>query len=157
MTDAIHYNEELNGIQQIDVGKVKEIYVNRGFGKYVPIPDDTEIKDPKEETGFVAFNREEYVVPHWIKVNSKYWSQGKIDQSAFTNGIQYLVDQRVIQVSNEKISGTNIPVNKKIIESSIPDWVKDIAGWWAEGDISNLDFFNAIEHLVMRKIINLEN
>ena len=155
MTLAVHYNEELNPIRQIDVDKVKEIYLNRGFGKFTPIPQDTQIKEPIEESDSLSFDREEFEVPLWIKVNSKYWSDGKISQSMFTDGIQYLVDRRVIIVSNETISGTDIPVNKKIIDSSIPIWIKITAGWWADGQISNLDFFNAIENLVERKIIAL--
>ena len=32
--------------------------------------------------------------------------------------------------------------------SSVPEWVKNTAGWWAEGEISEGEFVNAIEHLV---------
>ena len=32
--------------------------------------------------------------------------------------------------------------------ASVPDWVKNTAGWWADGSISENEFVNAIEHLV---------
>ena len=32
--------------------------------------------------------------------------------------------------------------------ASVPAWVKNTAGWWAEGEISEGEFVNAIEHLV---------
>jgi len=32
--------------------------------------------------------------------------------------------------------------------ATVPDWVKNTAGWWAEGAISEGEFVNAIEHLV---------
>ena len=31
---------------------------------------------------------------------------------------------------------------------SIPPWVKNTAGWWANNEISEDEFVNAIEHLV---------
>nr|MBC8251095.1 hypothetical protein [Candidatus Nitrosopelagicus sp.] len=32
--------------------------------------------------------------------------------------------------------------------ASVPDWVKNTAGWWAEGQITESEFVSAIEHLV---------
>ena len=32
--------------------------------------------------------------------------------------------------------------------ATVPDWVKNTAGWWADGAISEGEFVNAIEHLV---------
>jgi hypothetical protein len=32
--------------------------------------------------------------------------------------------------------------------ATVPDWVKNTAGWWAEGQISENEFVNAIEHLI---------
>ena len=31
---------------------------------------------------------------------------------------------------------------------SVPDWVKNTAGWWAEDAISETEFVNAIEFLI---------
>ena len=39
---------------------------------------------------------------------------------------------------------------------SIPDWVKNTAGWWAEDAISETEFVNAIEFLVNEGIINVD-
>ena len=38
-------------------------------------------------------------------------------------------------------------------EDTIPDWVKGIAGWWAEDKISESEFINAMEFLVTEEII----
>lgn len=38
-------------------------------------------------------------------------------------------------------------------ENTIPDWVKGIAGWWAEDNISESEFINAMEFLVTEEII----
>jgi len=38
---------------------------------------------------------------------------------------------------------------------SVPDWVKNTAGWWAEDAISETEFVNAIEFLVKKNIIQI--
>jgi len=38
---------------------------------------------------------------------------------------------------------------------SVPDWVKNTAGWWAEDAISETEFVNAIEYLVKESIIQV--
>ena len=37
-------------------------------------------------------------VPDWIKNNAIWWSEGKLSEDDFVNGIQYLVKERIIQV-----------------------------------------------------------
>ena len=43
--------------------------------------------------------------------------------------------------------------------SSIPEWVKNNAGWWIEGKISDTEFTMALQYLVKTGIItvNLSN
>ena len=52
------------------------------------------------------------------------------------------------------------PTNKpdflqKLEERTIPYWVKNNAGWWAEDKISDDDFTSGIEYLIKNKIINI--
>jgi hypothetical protein len=35
-------------------------------------------------------------IPYWYKINGKWWSEGKISDSEFINGLQYLVNQKII-------------------------------------------------------------
>ena len=35
-------------------------------------------------------------IPYWYKTNGKWWSEGKISDSEFVNGLQYLVNQKII-------------------------------------------------------------
>ena len=44
-----------------------------------------------------------------------------------------------------------------IIKSSIPAWVKNIAKWWSEGATGDVEFINAIQHLIREKIIQAES
>ena len=40
-----------------------------------------------------------------------------------------------------------------IYAESVPDWVKNTAGWWAEDAITETEFVNAIQFLVNQGII----
>ena len=40
---------------------------------------------------------------------------------------------------------------------SVPDWIKNTAGWWATDAISETEFVNAIEFLANEGIIEIEN
>jgi len=54
------------------------------------------------------------------------------------------------------------PTNKpdflqKFEERTIPYWIKNNAGWWAEDKISDDDFVAGIEHLIKNKIISISS
>jgi len=42
-------------------------------------------------------------------------------------------------------------------KSEVPDWLKNNAGWWAEGKISEGEFLNGLEYLISKKIIKLSD
>ena len=46
---------------------------------------------------------------------------------------------------------------QKIEERTIPYWVKNNAGWWAEDKISDNDFIAGIEYLIKNKIISISS
>ena len=84
------------------------------------------------------------VVPDWIKSNAQWWSEGKIADSDFTKGIQYLIKEKIIQVP---------PTEKGDSSKKIPEWIKNNARWWSEGKISNGDFVKGIQYLIQNGII----
>ena len=45
------------------------------------------------------------------------------------------------------------PTTQGLGGSEIPDWIKDNAGWWAEGKISDDDFIYGVNYLVNQGII----
>lgn len=85
-------------------------------------------------------------IPSWIKNNIKLWSQGQIRDSDFLKGIQYLVQNSVIHISQ-----TNTNANS---QHGVPTWVKNNAKWWSEGILSDDDFLKGIQYLVQTGIIN---
>ncbi len=40
-------------------------------------------------------------------------------------------------------------------QSLVPDWIKNNAGWWAEGTVDDATFLNGIEFLIENEIINV--
>jgi len=46
---------------------------------------------------------------------------------------------------------------QKLEERTIPYWVKNNAGWWAEDKISDDDFIAGIEYLIKKKIISISS
>jgi len=86
------------------------------------------------------------IIPPWIKNNAGWWANGKMSDSDFISGIQYMIQNNIIIIQNLPPSG----------ESSgqiIPPWIKNNAGWWAENKISDNDFVKGIEFLIQQGII----
>jgi len=90
------------------------------------------------------------LIPEWIRTNADWWSKGQIDDSSFINAIQYLIKEKIINIPNlpEQASET--------AEEKIPNWIKNNAGWWADGLISQDDFVNGIKYLVEKGIIQVQ-
>ena len=46
-------------------------------------------------------------------------------------------------------------VSFTLSEPEIPAWIRDAAGWWDDGIVSDVDFFSGIEYLVMKGLIEV--
>jgi len=96
-----------------------------------------------------AFAQDIYNIPHWVKNNAKWWSQGKIGDTEFIKGIEYLVQNDIMKIPSVSV-GTNH-------SSQIPSWIKNNARWWANDTISDSDFILAIQYLVSQNIIQIND
>ena len=56
-------------------------------------------------------------VPDWIKNNANWWSENLIDDIDFINGLQYLIEYKIIKIDNKKILG-KIPLEDVKFSSS---------------------------------------
>ena len=52
-------------------------------------------------------------------------------------------------------SGILVP-NSSAQDAQIPNWIKNVAGWWARGDITENEFVTGIEYLINNNIILLD-
>jgi len=90
---------------------------------------------------------EEISIPQWIKNNAGWWASGEIPDSAFVNGIQFLIKEGIIVIPETEQGDSN--------SSIIPDWVKNTAGWWASGEIPDSAFVNGIQFLIKEGIMSV--
>jgi hypothetical protein len=89
----------------------------------------------------------DYQIPPWIKNNAMWWAEGKITDSDFVQGIQYLIKQEIMRVPATQSGGDSSTV--------IPPWIKNNAKWWAEGTIGDSDFVQGIQYLITKGIIKV--
>jgi hypothetical protein len=90
---------------------------------------------------------EEPEIPSWIKNNAGWWADGQIDDTAFVQGIQYLINHGIM----------NIPPTESGESSGkgIPSWIKNNAGWWADGQIDDTAFVQGIQYLITNGILDV--
>jgi len=87
-------------------------------------------------------------VPVWIKNNAKWWAADLIDDDTFTQGIQHLVKEKIINIKD-------LPSASGPSESKIPSWIKNNAKWWADGLLTEDDFLNGLKYMVEKGIIRV--
>ena len=87
-------------------------------------------------------------IPTWIKNNAEWWAAGAIDDTAFIQGIQFLVKENIL-----KIPTTTQGANSN---SEIPTWIKNNAEWWAAGAIDDTAFIQGIQFLIKEGILRIK-
>jgi len=97
--------------------------------------------------GAVSFVLNEIEIPSWIKNNARWWSEGAIGDSDFTTGIQFMIKENIMVISGLPEQAAEAP------QEQVPQWVRNNAGWWANGLISDYDFVSGIKYLVEQGII----
>ena len=122
---------------------------------YVDYLEKIEKKFPYEPTEKPAFLQkiEENKIPLWIKNNAVWWTQNKITDSDFMQGVQYLVEKKII---NPIVSDTTQIINPESTDI-IPNWVRNNAKWWSAGLITDEEFLSAIGYLIENGLIILGN
>lgn len=86
-------------------------------------------------------------IPFWIKQSTKWWSEGKISDSSFTQAIQWLAVQKRLSES--------LDFRYESEQEKVPNWVKKITSFWINKKISDTEFFNAMSFLLQTKIMKI--
>jgi len=135
-------------------GKALEIEPNNVvIQNYKVITDNIISKYPytsTEKPELLKDEESEIIIPDWLRDRARWWAYDQITDIDFVSGIQYLINEGIIQIEI-------IPVNEKNYKN-IPIWIKNNAAWWAEGQITDEDFASGIKYLIENEIItvNLE-
>ena len=107
----------------------------------------SEFKGLSEPEIFIQFAES---VPDWVKNTAGWWAEDQIPDSAFLQGIQFLIKEGMMMIPSTEISGSSET-------QEVPVWVKNNAGWWADDKISEVEFVNAIQYLIKHGIINVND
>ena len=107
-------------------------------------------KNIDEETHTTKSN--DSTIPGWIKTNAGWWANDEIDDATFVSGIQYLIKEGIISVSSSSSS-----TNGGNMTSEIPGWIKNTTKFWTEGDVSDMEFINALQYMIKNGIIEIPN
>ena len=86
-------------------------------------------------------------IPSWIKNNAGWWADGQIDDTAFIQGIQYLITEEIMDIPQTESGETS--------GNEIPSWIKNNAGWWADGQIDDTAFIQGIQYLITNGILQV--
>ena len=107
-----------------------------------------EYSGDKSSTQFTIEDTGKIALPFWIKELAKMWiNQPLVTDKDFARAIEYLIQVEIIKIPYTEPEGETI--------SSIPEWVKNNAGWWIEGKISDTEFVLALQYLVKTGIITV--
>jgi len=100
-------------------------------------------------------------VPDWIKNNAGWWATDQIDDSAFLQGIQYLIQEGIMIIpttetsesSDDSDAISDAGQRAQEFDQRVPAWIKNNAGWWSTDQIDDSSFLQGIQYLVQKGII----
>ncbi len=122
---------------------------------YVQIPITIIENDKLDETETImnddSNDVQEMQIPDWVKSNAGWWAEGLIDDDSFVQGIQFLINEKIIQIPAAASQTDNITTTDQANE--IPTWVKSNAEWWSQGIIDDNTFVQAIQFLIQSGIM----
>ena len=90
----------------------------------------------------------EVSIPAWIKNNAGWWADGQIPDSAFLQGIQFLIKEGIMVIPSTETTETSE-------SQEVPGWIKNNAEWWSDGQIDDNTFVSGIQYLVKVGIIKV--
>ena len=86
-------------------------------------------------------------IPTWIKNSAGWWSENKIGDNDFVEGMKYLIEEDIIKIEPvQRIEGIGEGRN-------IPDWVKTTTGWWANDLVPEDDFIRGMQYIIQEGIM----
>ena len=72
---------------------------------------------------------------------------------AFIGGLDPEVQEKYAYKNAERLLGTESASTQLPVETTIPAWIKNNAGWWADGNIDDDSFLGGISYLIQNNIL----
>ena len=92
-------------------------------------------------------------IPPWLKNNAGWWADGTLDDDSFIQGIQFLIEEDILKIP----STTQGASSSSTGSTQIPPWLKNNAGWWADGTLDDDSFIQGIQFLIEEGIIRIQS
>ena len=91
-------------------------------------------------------------IPDWIKKNAAWWANGEITENDFLLAITFLIDNGIIKIPAAEWDEykDNADYTKRV-----PDWIKNNARWWADGQIPDSAFVSGLQWLITNGIMTI--
>ena len=103
-----------------------------------------------KDFGQVNFILNKIQIPEFFRNVANWWSNGLVEDTEFVDGIEFLINEKIIDIPN--LPKSTVAASENII----PDWIRINAGWWANGLISDEEFISGIKYLLKHGIITLQ-
>lgn len=100
--------------------------------------------------GQVNFILNKIQVPEFFKQITNWWSNGLIEDAEFVNAIEFLINEKIIDIPN--LPKSTVLGNVDVI----PDSVRQNMGWWAKNLTSDEYFVSGMKYLVEHGIITIQ-
>ncbi len=84
-----------------------------------------------------------------LLVKGEKWNKNGDYKINLVYGLPSKVAQTTIQFSNESFSNDN--------QKDIPIWIKSVGSFWCAGQISDMEFIDAVQYLINEGVIQLKN
>lgn len=147
-----------SGNYSVEIVFDKEMYV---VGDAIKISGNVSKYDEDRKLRIVVFDQDsKMVVNEKISVNPDtsfsydLTSDAKLSEGEHTMRVQYGSSKVTVQQTSFMISsGDSISLEKA--DTVIPEWVRNNAGWWAEGSIDDGSFVQGIQFLIKEGLMRV--
>ena len=102
------------------------------------------------ESKFSVYEKHSEHIPSWIKNNGKWWNEGKIPDSAFLDGIKFLIENGIIDITEDsKVMLQSIHDVSGVIPFDIIRKIDPTATLSKEGDYTSAHFMRNIHSYII--------
>ena len=84
-----------------------------------------------------------------------------VDTTLPNGNVSEIISAAVVKISGQNMESILMNLDPSLRhntdQNKVPDWVKNNAGWWAEGAISDDEFVNGIQHLMKVGLVSVSS
>ena len=147
-----------SGNYSVEIVFDKDMYV---VGETITISGNVSNYDEDRKLRIVVFDQDrKLVVNEKISVNSDttfsydLTSDAKLSEGEYTMRVQYGSSKVTVEQTSFMISSSD-PMSLDTVDTVIPKWIKNNAGWWAEGSIDDNSFVQGIQFMIKEGLMSI--